>query len=67
MSLAENRSVLWGIGMIAVGFVLSVTSLAGSDPSNSIIVMTGLLLAGTISLIRGLYQHFKHAPRPRRH
>lgn len=59
MRIDENRALLWGIGMLAVGGLITLSTYISAAPADSYIVTTGLLLIGGINLVRGLYLHLK--------
>lgn len=63
MSIEENKALLWGIGMLAVGGLITLSTYISAEPGDSYIVTTGLLLVGGINLIRGLYLHLKPGSR----
>lgn len=63
MSIEENKALLWGIGMLAVGGLITLSSYIGGEAGDSYVVTTGLLVGGGINLIRGLYLHLKPGSR----
>lgn len=63
MRIDENTALFWGIGMLAVGGLITLSTFISAEPADSYIVTTGLLLVGGINLIRGLYLHLKHGSR----
>ena len=63
MRVDENKALLWGIGMLAVGGLIALSTHVGGETGDSYVVTTGLLIVGGISLIRGLYLHLKPGSR----
>ena len=63
MRVDENKALLWGIGMLAVGGLITLSTYIGGEPGDSYVVTIGLLVLGGINLIRGLYLHLR--PRSR--
>jgi hypothetical protein len=63
MKVDENKALLWGIGMLAVGGLITLSTYIGGEPGDSYVVTTGLLVVGGINLIRGLYLHLKPGSR----
>lgn len=59
MRIDENTALFWGIGMLAVAGLITLSSHISTAASDSFLVVTGLLLLGGINLIRGLYLHLK--------
>lgn len=63
MRVDENKALLWGIGMLAVGGLVTLSTYVAGAPGESYVVTTGLLVVGGISSIRGLYLHLKPGSR----
>lgn len=59
MRIDENTALFLGIGMLAVAGLITLSTYISGGPEGSYLVTTGLLLAGGISLSRGLYLHLK--------
>ena len=59
----ENTALFWGIGMLAVGGLITLSTYLSAAPGESYIVTTGLLLIGGFNLARGLYLHLKPGSR----
>ncbi|CAN5876125.1 hypothetical protein BH23ACT4_BH23ACT4_00250 [soil metagenome] len=59
MRIDENKALFWGIGMLAVGGLITLSTHISAAPGDSYLVTTGLLLVGGLNLVRGLYFQFK--------
>lgn len=59
----ENTALFWGIGMLAVGGLITLSTYISGAPADSYVVTIGLLLVGGLNLIRGVYLHLKPGPR----
>lgn len=63
LRIDENTALFWGIGMLAVGGLITLSTYITDAPADSYVVTTGLLLVGGINLIRGLYLQLKPGSR----
>jgi len=59
----ENKALLLGIGMLAVGGLITLSTYISSAPSDSYKVTIGLLLVGGVTLVRGVYLHLRFGSR----
>jgi hypothetical protein len=62
--IEENNALSWGIGMLAVGGVIMLSTYLSGGPADSYAVTSGLLLVGVLNLVRGLYLQIKSSSRP---
>jgi hypothetical protein len=60
MDISENKSLLWGIGMLAVGGLITLSTHTSAGPGGNYIVTTGLFAVGGFSLLRGIYYQIRY-------
>lgn len=65
LKVGENKPLLWGIGTLAVGGLVTLATYTSADPGETYVVMTGLLVVGAINLALGLYVHVRHGSKTR--
>ncbi len=53
-----KKQMLIGIGLIALGGVVTFVTYAAAKPGKTYVVTTGLFIVGAYYLIRGAYGHF---------
>ena len=66
MNTTQNRPLMWGIGMLVLGGVITLGTYAAAADGGSYFVATGLLVVGAINLIRGTYYQIRYAAERRR-
>ncbi len=59
----ENNALFWGIGMLAVGGLITLSTYLSAAPGDNYLVTSGLLVVGGINLVRGVYLHLKPGSR----
>lgn len=60
MRIDENKALFWGIGMLAVGGLITLSNYVSGGPDESHIVTMGLLIVGGLSLLSGIYSQIRH-------
>lgn len=65
VKVADNKPLLWGIGMLAVGGLVTLATYTSANPGETYVVMAGLLVVGAINLGRGIYVHVRHGSKIR--
>lgn len=60
MRIVENRPLLFGIGMLIVGGLITAGTYGAASGGGSYVIATGLLAVGGLNLIRGLYYQVKY-------
>jgi hypothetical protein len=63
----ENTALFWGIGMLAVGGLITLSTHLSAATGESYLVTTGLLLVGGINLVRGVYLQLRPGSRAPAH
>ena len=66
MNITQNRPLMWGIGMLVLGGVITLGTYAAASEGGSYFVATGLLVVGGLNLIRGIYYQMRNAAERRR-
>lgn len=63
MNISENKPLLWGIGMLAVGGLIALSTYTSAGPGENYIVTTGLFAIGGFNLLRGIYYQIRYGSR----
>ncbi len=63
MRIDENKALFRGIGMLAVGGLVTLSTYISGGPAENHIVTMGLLAVGGLSLLCGIYSQIKHGSR----
>ena len=66
MNISQNRPLMWGIGMLVLGGVITLGTYAAAADGGSYFVATGLLVVGGLNLIRGIYYQIRYVAARRR-
>jgi hypothetical protein len=66
MNITQNRALMWGTGMLALGGLITLGSYSAASADGTYIVTTGLFVAGGINLIRGIYYQLRYQAQRRR-
>lgn len=61
MRITENRPLLFGVGMLVLGGLITGGTYAAASDGGSYVVATGLLLAGGFNFLRGIYYQAKYS------
>ncbi|MEX1037967.1 MAG: hypothetical protein WDZ96_03815 [Acidimicrobiia bacterium] len=59
MHIADNKPLQWGIGMVAVGGLIALSTYTSANSSESYVVTTSLFVVGGLSLFWGIYNQMK--------
>ena len=60
MNLLDNRPLMWGIGMVVLGGIITLVTYATASGGGTYVITTGLFVVGGINLIRGIYYQIKY-------
>lgn len=63
MRITENRALLYGIGTLVLGGLITGATYAAASDGGSYVIATGLLVFGGLNLLRGIYYQVKFGAR----
>ena len=66
MNITQNRALLWGIGMLVLGGLITLGTYSAASDGGTYFVTTGLFVVGGINLIRGIYYQLQYQAERRR-
>ncbi len=60
MNITQNRALMWGIGMLVLGGIITLATYTAASDGGSYVVTTGLFVVGGFNLVRGIYYQLRY-------
>jgi hypothetical protein len=60
MNITQNRPLMWGIGLLVLGGIITLGTYSAASGGGTYVVTTGLFVVGGINLVRGIYYQLRY-------
>lgn len=60
MNIAQNRPLMWGIGLLVLGGIITLGTYSAASGGGTYVMTTGLFVVGGINLVRGIYYQLRY-------